>query len=477
MKKVLIVVFALLLALPAVSFAGSATSRWDLTIGGYVKVDVGWTSQAAGTPAAGLEEYFPDRPDGVNQNVANQSGSFAAAAGQTSLNFLVKGPDTWGAKTTAFVQGNFVGQSTNAGNTGTRYGTFTLLNAYMDFTWPTTKLIVGQNWQSWGFQPTWNAFGLYDLLMAGRGFVVPQITVVQNFSKDFYGSVGIQEPYRSTDQLAGSANLGLSNPANTLSSNAAAGTGGGIIPGVETTRVSTQIPDFTAEFGYKSESCGKIGPNVMQLAVGGFWGQDTVIYADTTTKGAYNTAHVDRWGGAFHGFIPIIPEKNLNKAGSLAVSGSIWTGQNLANWFLGARGIDSLVPYSQSYVNGVATFKVPVSAGGWGQLTYYFTDKVSVNGIYSYNRNAVSNAYQTAYPNQYKQWQQIIGNVVYDVNPAVRVGAEYTLTNGTFDRYGLGTGGSVAPFSEQLGGYTNYAGYLGDHAQCQQIRATFWYFF
>ena len=49
MKKVLIVVVALLLALPAASFAGSATSRWDLTIGGFVKVDAGYTSQADGS--------------------------------------------------------------------------------------------------------------------------------------------------------------------------------------------------------------------------------------------------------------------------------------------------------------------------------------------------------------------------------------------------------------------------------------------
>jgi hypothetical protein len=38
MKKLVIVAIAVLLALPAVSFAGAATSRWDLAINGYVGV-------------------------------------------------------------------------------------------------------------------------------------------------------------------------------------------------------------------------------------------------------------------------------------------------------------------------------------------------------------------------------------------------------------------------------------------------------
>ncbi len=36
MKKYLALFILILLAVPAVSFAGSATSRWDLTIGGMI---------------------------------------------------------------------------------------------------------------------------------------------------------------------------------------------------------------------------------------------------------------------------------------------------------------------------------------------------------------------------------------------------------------------------------------------------------
>ena len=37
----------MLLAIPAMSYAGSATSRWDLTIGGMVKVDVSYADQSS----------------------------------------------------------------------------------------------------------------------------------------------------------------------------------------------------------------------------------------------------------------------------------------------------------------------------------------------------------------------------------------------------------------------------------------------
>ncbi|MGD0489529.1 MAG: hypothetical protein ABSB94_20355, partial [Syntrophorhabdales bacterium] len=282
--------------------------------------------------------------------------------GQTALNFLVHGPDAWGAKTSAFIQGNFTGQTTNNGSAGTRYGTFTLTHAYMDFTWATTKLTVGQTWQLWGFQPSYNFIGLNDMALAGRGtYTVPQISVTQNFTKSFYGSFGIQEPYKTADQLGASNSLGEALAPTTIVK--------GVLKAGASPTVASQLPDFAAEIGYKSDSAGRIGPNVMQFAVGGFWGQDSVVYALPTT---FRTDHVDRWAGAFKAFIPLIPEKNLNKAGALSLSGSVFTGQNLSNMFLNARGTGALLAYDADPGPGVR-YTVPVTTGGWGQISYYIT--------------------------------------------------------------------------------------------------------
>ena len=142
--------------------------------------------------------------------------------------------------------------------TGTRYGTFTLSHAYMDFTWANTKLTVGQQWQSWGFQPSYTFLGLYDLLMSGRGNTVPQISITQNFNKNFYGTFGIQEPYNMKDQYGGSASLAIAQ----ASINIPAGTIPANIPGLlhrEHCELTTVMPDFTAELGYKSEAAAGSG--------------------------------------------------------------------------------------------------------------------------------------------------------------------------------------------------------------------------
>jgi hypothetical protein len=314
--------------------------------------------------------------------------------------------------------------------------------------------------------------------MAGRGNTVPQVTVTQNFTKAFYGSFGIQEPYNFRDQIGGSANTGQANaPQTGTAPNGTAGSS-------SNPRVTSEMPDFAGEIGYKSDACGRIGPNVMQFAVGGFWGQDTMIYIDPTSTNAnktgYSTNHVDRWGAAFKAFVPIIPEKNLNKAGALSVSGSIWTGQNLANWFLGARNIDAPIPYDNNLTAGV-NYTVPVTTGGWGQLSYYFTDKVYINGLYAFNENMESSTYKLIYPNQIHQWQQYLLNVIYDVNPAVRFGVEYAYTCANFNAPGLNNAGNAAPANGQLAGYGAglpvSATYLDTKANVQTGRVAFWYFF
>jgi len=466
MKKVLIIAVALLMALPAVSFAGSATSRWDLTIGGFVKIDAGYTNQNAGL--GGLEEYFAGRNNlGPNQSIQNTGGGqFAMAMGQTTLNFLVKGPDAWGAKTSAFVQGNFVGQTTNNGQSGTRYGTFTMSHAYMDFTWANSKLTVGQTWQPWGFLPSYNFLGLYDILMAARGTTVPQITWNQNFTKNFYGTFAISDPYKPMDQIGMSGSTGQAQPTTTgvgPVTTTATGTA------LTNPRASTKIPDLNAEIGWKSDACGKIGPWNLQFGFGGLYGQDTISFLDPSvaTSNRYDTSKLNRWAGAFKFFIPIIPEKNLNKAGALSISGVVWTGQNLSNFYMGARQTGAMIPYDQNLGLGVS-YATPVQTGGWGQISYYFTDKVYFNGLYAQMNSNVSNIYEKKYANQFRGWKQYIANVLYDVNPAVRVGIEGEYGQTQYNFYGGSAG--------ELAGY-NAGALLDTKGSYWTGRVAFWYFF
>ncbi len=477
MKKVLIVVFALLLALPAVSFAGSATSRWDLTIGGFVKADLQYMNYDS--TGSNTDTWVAPRDTMLGRaNVAKENGSLGMASGSTALNFLIKGPDAWGAKTSAFISGNFQGQSTNGGVSGTRYGTFTMGLAYVDFTWATTKMTIGTNWQVWGFLPSYNLLGAWDLSDGfSKGNFMPQIAVTQNLTKNFYGTVAIQYPYNQKDNLGFSNDTGSAYgpfPSATQATASYATPAPGAANLSNGARVSTVLPDFAGEIGFKSDACGVIGPQMLQFGVGGIWGQDNITYLDPANNVGYKTQHLDRWATSFKWYVPIIPEKNLNKTGALSFSGSVMAGQNQSS-LGGPRGIIMPLPFDADPSVAGVRYTTPTTMGGWGQVSYYFTDKVYFNGLMMHFQNSGSQFYRNRYPNFMRAATTYIGNILYDVNPAVRVGIQGEYGVDTYNNFGTssaltdagqlaGFGGAAAPILDSKGSYW-------------QGRVALWYFF
>jgi hypothetical protein len=412
MKKVIIIVLALFLALPAISLAGTATSRWDLTIGGFVKFDMGIADQGVGADytTAQRASYLG------NENIDDKYGNFYTAAGETRLNFLVKGPEGWGAKTSAFIEGDFKGMNvTNGGE----YGFFDLRHAYMKFDWPNTTLIAGQTWQRWGYLPTYTGInlGTNDVNPFLRGQRQPQLTVEQRFNKSW------------------SASLGLYASANNL------GTVGGESRVNSFTR--SGMPFIESEIVFKSDACGKIGPWQMLFGLGGFFGKEKQTYniGGATTQ-SWRDKDVNAWGIALKGFIPIIPEKKQSKAGALSVSGNIFTGQNLS-WFASS--------FSNSYARGSVAYRdyvAPVVTGGRIQIQYFFTNKLFATGWYGYGRVNFSQPYMVSTAINTTTVQNIrhtIINLSYDLNDAIRLGAEYANISTRYAgwQYNTGTTGPV----------------------------------
>ena len=187
MKKFIVIALALFLAIPAISFAGSATSRWDVTIGGYIKADFGYTTQSQGA-----DYYMAARGSkGGYDNLADEYGNYFSAAGETRLNFLIKGPDGWGAKTIGFIEADFRGATG-----GSNYGTFALRHAFMKMQWANDALTIGHTWQKWGLMPSfanvllgWNMLGAFQ-----KGSRQPQIMWDHTFTKNWNMSFGIISP-------------------------------------------------------------------------------------------------------------------------------------------------------------------------------------------------------------------------------------------------------------------------------------------
>jgi hypothetical protein len=402
MKKFIVIALALLLAVPAISFAGSATSRWDVTIGGYVKFDMGYMDQSH----QGADYYSAARESDSLENVADEYGNLFSAGGETRLNFLVQGPDGWGAKTSAFIEGDFSGRTSGDG-----YGAFSLRHAFMKMQWANDSLTIGHTWQRFGLMPSfanillaWNMLGAFQ-----KGTRQPQITWEHNFNKNLGFSLGIISP---TDSLGGTG-------------------GAQKVDGFS----RSPYPFGEGELFYTTDTCGKIGPWQMLFSVSGYYGQVKGIrdaagdYADalgaiySSSKDAKNARfhdkNADAWGLAFKGFIPIIPEKKGNKAGALSLSGQAFALQN-PSWYMGPFSVGT-------YVRENGDLATPLLVGGWGQLTYFFTDKLFISGWYGNMQYKMSRRYRAddATASTIKAEQQYILNLSYDVNPAMRLGIEY----------------------------------------------------
>ncbi|MCX5808425.1 MAG: hypothetical protein NTX36_03470 [Proteobacteria bacterium] len=425
MKKVIVVMLALFLAIPAITYAGSVTSRYDVTIGGYVKFDVGYSTQTQG------QDYrVPNRAStSAQQQINDEFGNVSWADGETRLNILVKGPDAWGAKTGAFIEGDFRGVAGSSAN----YGTFTLRHAFMDFNWVNTKLLIGHTWQAWGLIPSFNMLAFSENHFMKGATRTPQVRLTQKLAKNFRFQFALSAPYQ---ELVGNSGANFS----------AASMPVGLTQNSIMDRTRALVPDTSLEFVYSSDACGKIGPWNLQFGLGGMIGQEKVTYQDWGTPvgtTSYSSTNITKWGSSFWGYIPIIPEKKGNKAGALGFTGNAFTGQGLGDMLPAypGTGIGSGA-YNQNNValgigNGAALAAAgngsiqpvyPLTYGGWMQLNYYFTDSVSANFLYGFQQNKLSDAYSNIQANagNLVTLQNYVANVFYDVNPAVRLGIEYT---------------------------------------------------
>jgi len=478
MKKALLVVLALLLALPAVSFAGSATSRWDMTLGGFVKTDIVYNSKAGG----GVDVGAAPKSSGTQEVLADKSSNLTWGSVETRLNWAIKGPEAMGAKTAAFVEGefrgttwsqqggSFIGQQggnpnanlvtgagtaaspyaiqTGGGGTGT-YGLFALRHAYMQLIWPKTTLLIGHTFQAWGTIPSLMILGLGENHMNKGWTRVPQIRLTQAFTKNFTGVFAVQAPYDTLTQQNANVNPG----ANSL------------------------VPDLVADFAYASDACGKIGAFNMKFGLGGFWGQDKFYYTNATagattalgsTVGAgniaangYSNQTIDKWGAGFYWYVPIIPEKKGgNRTGALAFTGQLYAGQGLGlptprypgsqgtvSWANGA-GAYTRSPFGAFQTNSAFAAGVTpdgkylTAAGGWAQATFFLSEKWFVNGLYGLHKNNLSDAYinSGAFSNNLRWIQNYIFNVMYEPNAAIRLAVEwYHVDNVYAYRGGPGT--------------------------------------
>jgi len=411
MKRLGVFVIAALVIgmVSSAAIAGSVTSRWDVTLGGYSMMEFQWSNKNIGTQNA-----VADRDSNYATNF-NDKYSATAWDMDVRLNMLMRGPEVWGAKSSAFVEWDFVGRATSGQNIS--YGDPGLRHAYATFDWPRTRLVMGQTWQPWGYQlpPFAVMAAAADNPGGFKGVRRPQISVQQKLTPVFTLIATIEQsndPQKNlTDSLAQSDfNRGL-------------------------------YPETSLVLRYQSDACGRIGPAMLTAYASGVWGRylrENGINAQAGNTASLNASPatlqtnlgytnyvfqrftdktITEYLGQVGVFIPIIPEKAPdNKGGALGLATHLTYSQN--GGFLSGFS-------TSDYNFGTAAapdYRNPKAVELTAQLGYWYTHKWSTFLDYNYARKLWSKRTLNAQANGTQDMMsQMAANLVYDPSPAFRM--------------------------------------------------------
>jgi len=403
MKKLVLVMLALFLVIPALSNAGSVSSRYDVTFGGFVKYDLGWTSQNANADAVTASRSSSS----TRAVLADDYGNTFASGAETRFNFLIKGPDLWGAKTSAFIEGDFRGTST-----GNAYGGFQLRHAFLKLNWQSAELMFGQNWQQWGMPYYVPSVSILDYAQYMKGIRTPQVALRYFFTKEFNAMFGIT----SATEWSGAGNY------NTLTN----------VRGYNDGFARSNWPGLQGEIAYWTDRCGKIGPNNLKFALGGYYGKDKETYNDGTAS--YASTTLNSWAAAFRYSVPIVPEKQGNKSMSLLLNGNFYIGQNLngSGWLYNS--------YPGVYQRPDGDYTSPTTFGLLTSLSWWITDTLSLNGNYAYMKHNFSSYGRNAAPNAVNMDQSYGANLLWDANQAIRFGIQWVRNYTGYNAYAAPAG-------------------------------------
>ncbi len=140
MKKLLILSFVLFLNFG--TFAQEKTA-FGIKFTGFVKSDIMYDSRQTVTAREGHFHLYPAAPslDQYGKDI-NGKDNFNMLSIQTRLKGVITGPDAFGAKTSALIEGAFFGHN-NSDING-----FRLRHAFAKLNWENTELLVGQYWHA-----------------------------------------------------------------------------------------------------------------------------------------------------------------------------------------------------------------------------------------------------------------------------------------------------------------------------------------
>jgi hypothetical protein len=387
-------------------------SKFNLSIGGYVKLDYVNNSNAVGP-------LNPGAPGGGLAAGTGTKDESLFTAKQSRFWLRVAGPTFLGAKTNALIEADFYG----TGSLANEFGNMRMRHAYGSMDWANTQVLFGQFWDVFG--PA--AADTIDFRQGGTTGApssprVPQIRLTQkvNFNPEntLKFVFALQNPVQdsATDStVAGVPGFLTSGGDN---SNSKTGGYGSLV------NAAGQIVFSSKAIGVSPGFMG-LGMSPLQVGLFGLAGSQKIV----------GNHAVDVYGYGAYGFVPLIKSKDgKNRAMTLSLETQAYVASGLN--IQGATAIAT--------VNAKPNMTGAKGYGVYGQLKFHPTQDMGVTGGYM-RRNALNYDSYKATPAFEKYNELMYGNITYDLNAAIRVATEFEHLK---TQYGAKPAGRNADFGQ-----------------------------
>jgi hypothetical protein len=362
-----------LLMLPA---AGLAT---EFDLGGFVALYAIWDSTQVNSNLSQLIARDND-PN-------NHHGRLKISAERTRMSFTIKGPQLWGAKTSAFIEWDFDSSGGQYFMTGGGWASphkprVRVRHAMFRLNWPETELLMGLYWSLISEDGPEAAKPGTSGIPGILWYREPQIRLNQKFLGVFDLAVAIANPGSGPDSIQVPADQAATN---------------------EYLGQSAETPSVSGRIKYEQDLWGKAPyygrPRGFAARVAATWQRSRyrdVAFAGrvfgpnnylTVAAAQQSQQYLNPWAVDVSLFIPILTTSTSNLAHTLSL---------LTHWYVG-RGVDlekEATAANSSYllftnvVGGVRMGEryLAQQFGGFVQLQYYFTNHWYVNLLGGMNR-------------------------------------------------------------------------------------------
>lgn len=381
--------------------ASPVSSKFKLSIGGFVKLDYIYNSVNLGS-ANGVGTVATLQPGGIpkTSSVAGKQDQSLFSARQSRLWFKADGPTLLGAKTGALIETDFFGMGGSSAETAN----MRIRLAYGTLDWANTQILFGQSWDL--FAPAAAStidFGQGQTTGNPTNPRVPQLRLTQKVSLG--------------DQNSLKLIAALQNPVQ--DSNTANGTAG------ETWGAK---PNVAGQAMFVSKALG-VAPGFWGLPMNSFTLGVFGLYGNQELSGNAHT--VDSWGYGLYTFVPVLRSSDgKSRAMTASFEGQAYTAANMSfdyatvSPFIGPAG-------DKTGAKGYGLF---------GQMIFYPTQNLGVAAGYGMRGARDEETYTNSGIKDFQRSNsQIFANVAYDLNAAVRVATEYQYVS---TRYGNVTAGA-----------------------------------